>query len=254
MRYGLYDARGYDYPVERRYDRLWRRTVGGKEGFTPPTMQVDPTDGALRTLGLLGVRDLLEPPGLERRAGLRVTYDGEDARIYANPHALPRTWVVAGQRSVPGGDAALAAISDPGFDARRTAVVERPVDGLQEGAAAPAGTSRIAAYDGERVELAARADRRALVVLSDVWYPGWRATVDGREAPIERVDYLLRGVAVDPGAHRIVLEYRPWSWRAGWIVSLATALLLVGLLVAGRPTGAMLWKSARRWPARSSAR
>ena len=156
-----------------------------------------------------------------------MTYDGEDARIYANPHALPRTWVVAGQRRVTGGDAALAAITDPGFDARRTAVVERPVPGLSDGASEPAGTSRIAAYDGERVELSARADRRALVVLSDVWFPGWRATVDGRDAPIERVDYLLRGVAVGPGEHRIVLEYRPWSWRAGWIVSLLTAALLV---------------------------
>ena len=181
-------------------------------------MQVDPTDGALRTLGLLGVSDLLAPPGGPRRAGLRVTYDGEDARIYANPHALPRTWVVGGQQRVAGGDAALAAITAPGFDARRAAVVERPVAGLSDGPSGPAGTSRIAAYEAERVELAARADRRALVVLSDVWFPGWRATVDGRDVPIERVDYLLRGVAVGPGEHRIVLEYRPWSWRAGWIV------------------------------------
>ncbi len=67
MRYGLYDARGYDYPVERRYDRLWRQTVAGQEGLTPPTMQVDPTERGLRALGLLGATDLIEPPHQERR-------------------------------------------------------------------------------------------------------------------------------------------------------------------------------------------
>jgi hypothetical protein len=230
MRYGLYDARGYDYPVERRYDRLWRRTVAGAEGFTPPTMQVDPSDRALRALGLLGVADLIEPPHQMRRAGLRVTYDGDDARIYANPRAMPRTWVVGGQRVVRG-DAAIDAVTAPGFDPARTAIVERPLRGLSG-----SGTSRIVRYEPERVELRATADRRALVVLSDVWFPGWKATVDGRDAPIERVDYLLRGVAVGPGEHRIEMRYQPWSWRAGWIVSLLTAALLA----------AALWKSARR--------
>jgi uncharacterized membrane protein YfhO len=69
---------------------------------------------------------------------------------------------------------------------------------------------------------------------------GWEATVDGRDVPIERVDYLLRGIPVDAGEHRIVLEYRPHSWRVGWILSLVVAL---GLLAA-------VWKSGRRWAAR----
>jgi Bacterial membrane protein YfhO len=145
---------------------------------------------------------------------------------------------------VTGEDAALAAITTPGFDARRAAVVERPVAGLADGPAPPAGSARIAAYEPERVTLTARADRRGLVVLSDVAFPGWQATVDGRAAPIERVDYLLRGIPVGPGTHRIVLQYRPLSWRGGWIVSL---LALLGLAAA-------VWQSARRWPARSSAR
>lgn len=234
MRYGLYDARGYDYPVERRYDTLWRRAIAPPEGdFTVPTMRIRPDDDALRALGLLGVTQIIQPPGEPRVPGWETSYDGPDARLYANPHALPRTWVVGATQLVPDEDAALAAILDPGFDARRTAVVERPIDGL-----AGAGEAEIVRYEPDRVELSARADGRALVVLSDVHMPGWHATVDGREAPVERVDYLLRGVAVEAGEHRIVLEYRPASWRIGWIVSLVAAL-------------GLLWKSGRRW---SSAR
>jgi Bacterial membrane protein YfhO len=236
MRYGLYDARGYDYPVERRYDTLWRRAVAPPEDrFTIPTMRIRPDDQALRALGLLGVTDIIQPPAEPAVPGWEVTYDGPDARLYSNPHALPRTWVVGSQEVVADEDAALDAILDPAFDAGRTAVVERPINGL-----AGEGEAEIVRYEPDRVELAATADDRALVVLSDIHMPGWRATVDGREAPIERVDYLLRGVPVDAGEHRVVFEYRPASWRIGWIVSVLAA---AGLLAA-------VWKSGRRWAAR----
>ena len=237
MRYGLYDARGYDYPVERRYDALWRRAIAPREGqrFTVPTMRVRPDDGALRALGLLAVTDIIQPPAEPAVPGWEVAYEGEDARLYGNPHALPRTWVVGEQRLVADEDAALEAILDPAFDARRTAIVERPVAGL-----AGEGEAEIVRYEADRVELSATADGRALVVLSDVHMPGWKATVDGRETEIERVDYLLRGIPVEAGEHRIVLEYAPASWRIGWIVSLLAAL---GLLAA-------VWKSGRRWAGR----
>jgi hypothetical protein len=243
MRYGLYDARGYDYPIERRYDTLWRRAVAPPAEFTPPTLLVRPDDEALRALGLLGVSDIIQPPEEPRVPGWEISYDGADARLYSNPHALPRAWVVGGQRPVDDEDAALDAILEPGFDARRTAIVERPVDGLSWTPTA-GGEARIVRYEPDRVELSVRADRRALAVLSDVHFPGWHATVDGREAPIERVDYLLRGVAIDRGEHRIVFTYRPASWRIGWLVTVLAAL---GLCAA-------VWKSGRRWPARSIAR
>ena len=64
-------------------------------------------------------------------------------------------------------------------------------------------------------------------MLTDNWYPGWKATVDGERAPVERVDYLIRGVAVPAGAHRVEFRYEPASWRAGWIVSLLALLAIV---------------------------
>ena len=68
-----------------------------------------------------------------------------------------------------------------------------------------------------------------MLVVSDAWAPGWQATVDGRPADVERVDYLFRGVRVARRhATRVEFTYRPLSWRIGWIVSL---LALVG---AGR--------------------
>ena len=71
-------------------------------------------------------------------------------------------------------------------------------------------------------------------MLSDVCYPGWQATVDGRDVPIERVDYLLRGVAVGPGRHTVELAYRPASWRAGRMVSALAALALAAAVALSR--------------------
>jgi hypothetical protein len=238
MRYGLYDARGYDFPIERRYNRLWRRYVTDEEdGFAPPTLLATTTDPALRALGLLGVADIVQPPGEPPLEGLQTTYEGPDARIYANPHAQPRAWVVAGQRAVGGGDAQLDAIADEGFDPRREAIVDAPLDGVPPQPGTPGGSARIISYEPDRVELTASSPGPGIAVLSDVHFPGWKATVDGREVPIERVDYLLRGVPVAAGEHRIVMTYEPWSWRAGWIVSLLAAL---GLLATA------MWKGARR--------
>ncbi len=73
-----------------------------------------------------------------------------------------------------------------------------------------------------------------MLVLTDVYFPGWQAIVDGRSTPVRRVDYLLRGVAVSPGRHTVEFRYRPTSWRVGWMLSGLTLIGLVVLLLLTR--------------------
>jgi hypothetical protein len=241
MRYGLQEAGGYDLPIERRYDTLWRRVmspeVPTQSGFfiALPLSLPRVDERRLHTLGLLGVADLLQPPRDPPLSvpGLRLAYRGPDARVYASDRALPRAWVVGAQEVVHGGDAALQAITRPGFQPLRAAITERRVSGVAEapaaGPPAPAGAARLESIEPDRVRVRVRASRPGLVVLSDTDYPGWQATVDGKTTGVERVDYVLRGVRVAPGSHDVVLRFRPASWTAGWIVSLAALLALAGL-------------------------
>ena len=226
MRYGIYDARGYDYPIEKRFDSLWQRTVSPVTPFAVHTIETPITGSSLRTLSLLGVGQLLqqtEDKPLDR-PGLRLSYRGEDARIYENERALPRAWLVGEQRLVASEEEALEAVSERGFDPRREAIVERELPGLTG-----SGQARIAEYEPERVVVETEADAPSLLVLSDVHYPGWKASVDGRDVDVERVDYLLRGIPVPEGASTVELRYEPLSFRIGWIVSL---LALAGIAVA----------------------
>ena len=197
------------------------------------------TPRALRTLRLLGVTDLMQDSAADplRVAGLRVAYDGPDARVYRISGALPRAFVAPAQGVVGDDRAALRAVTSPGFDATSVVVTEKRVAGLPErspqgagAGAARGGAARIVSYEPERVVVRASSAGPGMLVLGDNHYPGWKATVNGRSADIERVDYLLRGVRVRPGTSTVEFRYQPLSWRIGWILSL---LALIGLVAAG---------------------
>jgi len=238
MRFGLYDARGYDYPAEKRYDKLWRRNVApGVPDFTQPIVLATATPAAIRALSLLSVTDFLQDPEEEplKAPSLELTYDKQDGRVYRNPAALPRVFLVDRQRTVAGEGEALRTVTTPGFDGREVAVTEKAVAGIPQGAGggASAGSAELTRYAAEQVKVKATAERRSLLVLTDVHFPGWKATVDGKEVPIERVDYLLRGVVVPPGTHTVEFSYEPASFRAGWIIAVLGLLALLAAVVVG---------------------
>lgn len=239
MHFGLYDARGYDFPVEKRFDALWRRNVApGVGAFTQPEEFASAAPASLRALDLLSVSDLLIGPLQAikfplRGPGLRVAYRGSDGVVYANDRALPRVFVVDRQQTVRGDQAALATVTAPSFDRRGVAVTESPLPGIRQattGGALAGASARLLTYGPERIVINATAPDRSLLILTDDFYPGWKATVDGHGARIDRVDYLLRGVSIGPGRHTVVLRYQPTSWLIGWVLSLVTALGLLGAL------------------------
>jgi uncharacterized membrane protein YfhO len=84
--------------------------------------------------------------------------------------------------------------------------------------------ARIATYTPNRIVVEADVPKPGLLVLSEVWYPGWRALDNGDEVPIEQVEGVLRGVYLGTGWHRIEFRYGPRTVWAGLAVSGCTAL------------------------------
>jgi hypothetical protein len=145
--------------------------------------------------------------------------------IYNNPAALPRAYWSGRAESVPDGPAALARISAPDFDPYAAVVVEATLPPSQ-GSAAPLVPAAIPEYTPNHVRIDVEAPADGWLVLTDTWYPGWHATVDGRAKPISRANYLFRGVPVPAGKHTVEFVYWPASFFAGLIITSTTAILL----------------------------
>jgi hypothetical protein len=157
-----------------------------------------------------------------------LAYDGDaELNVYRNRRALPRAFLVHQAVKVADAEAAWAAIHAPGFDPTTKVVVE--------------GGRSLAGAEGEGDEvvflsrglndmtLAVHASGPGYLVLSEVYYPGWRAEVNGQPAPVLRANYAFRAVEIpDAGLYRIRLRYAPPSFLAGAALSAMTALCLAG--------------------------
>jgi hypothetical protein len=191
-----------------------------------------PTSSGWRMLDMLAVRWVVVPRAVAWPAAgdrFRRVWGDADATVYENTHALPRAWLVGRRRVVPDVDAALAAVQAPGFDPRGEAVVDRDA-AAPAWDDAPGGEARVTTERDDEVVLEVRSDRGGLLVLGDLYWPAWRAAVDGVPAAIARVDYLFRGVAVGPGPHEVRFVYRATPVWIGAAVGAAT----IGALLLGR--------------------
>ena len=164
----------------------------------------------------------------------RLSYARDGVWIVENLRALPRAWLVREVEAVDG-EEALRRIRGEGageFDPRRTALVEAApaeLPRLSGGAPPQDGAARVAEYEPTRLVVETDAAEPTLLVLSELFYPGWEATVDGESARIRLTDYLLRGVFVPAGRHRVEMRYRATAARDGAFVSAFTLLLIAGL-------------------------
>lgn len=161
-------------------------------------------------------------------------------RFYRLRASLPRARVVGASMAPSHPDDLAASLADPGFDPARAVLLERspgaggpsvPDD------ASPAGApASVVDETPERVRVHCDAPRGGYLVLADAYAPGWRATVDGRSAPILRANGLFRAVAVAPGSHDVIMTYAPAAVRAGILISLlGLALSAVYWVIASRP-------------------
>jgi hypothetical protein len=174
--------------------------------------------------------------------GFTLRHDG-DVKVYELEGALPRAYAVHRLIPVRNESVALAMIRTGNFHPTREALWTGP-DPLPPMAEPSLPDSvRVIRYDFNDAEFLVSTAAPGLFVLADQYDPDWRATVDGAPATIHQVDYLIRGVLIGPGVHRIRFRYEPRALQAGIrisIVSLALTLLLsgAGLIRRRRPAAA----------------
>jgi hypothetical protein len=148
--------------------------------------------------------------------------------VYENRNVVPRAFRVGRVEPTGSLDAALTRLGD-GFDFRTAALVPTSEVAALTAAlagATNAGETQIRGDAPNGVTIDTTGATAALLVLADLAYPGWQATVDDRTARIVTTDGLLRGVLVPAGAHVVAFRYRPPALLVGAALSVLGALLL----------------------------
>jgi hypothetical protein len=81
------------------------------------------------------------------------------------------------------------------------------------------GAIEFVKYESNEIVLAVEMPAAGWLVLSEVYYPGWQATVDGKRAEVLRADYTFRAVTLPPGTHVVEMTFAPQTWRIGVVMS-----------------------------------
>lgn len=164
-------------------------------------------------------------------------YTKDEVLVTRNHRALPRAWLATEAEALDGTEIwrTIRGIPDPRtntikeFNPRRTALMElepSKLPKLEGGELPPESYARISHYEPNRVTIETNADRQTVLVVSEIHYPGWVATLDGAKTPIHQTNFLLRGVVVPAGKHVVEMSYRAPQARNGAIISLLTIGLI----------------------------
>lgn len=219
----------YDPLTVDLYRDLWNRIEGDRA--LPPDLE-----RILPLANLLGARYLIGD-NTENALSLPVLYRGGPI-IYHNKAALPEAFLVGRARIVEDEATRLELLSDPGFDPRCEVLLSRPPvsgssppDTGNEGVCTPVVAATVLRPGPDRVIIQIASDRAGHLVLTDTYYPGWQATVDGEPAEILPADHAFRAVWVGAGEHTVVFRYTPLSFRVGAWVTLAAGVVMAGLFL-----------------------
>ncbi len=166
---------------------------------------------------------------------------GDGLTLAKNDTYLPRAFFLYEIYVAHSEDEMLAYLKSPAFNHRSTAVLEKdPGVVFQHDTTAPQWKAHIRDYKNNSIALDVETDRDGVLVLSEMYYPGWKAYVDGAETAVFSVDYNLRGMIVPRGSHHVEVRFKPEFLALGGMISVGT------LLVCGIGLAASTMKSRKQ--------
>lgn len=179
---------------------------------------------------LIDTHTIFEPSVLDMLNAKYVIFNG---RLETNPRACGPAWLVDSVRYVDGARAEIIGLK--GLDSRHVAVADsRFVSTLGQAVATTVGdTVVLARHTPNTLEYKVTSARGGIMVCSEVWFPwGWRATIDGKEAQIGRVDYVLRAIRVPAGTHNVEMTFDPQSMHTTATVAYISIILIYLLVLS----------------------
>lgn len=241
---------GYDPLYIKRYGQLvysaekneYTSSVPRSDALLASSMPFDDSYAKQVLMNLTGVKYVLDkddsaPKNWEARPDrfspnrFQLIWQYYKWKVYENTQALPRAAVFYNTRQASDETTLIRTLFDKDFPYKNTLLVEGTHKTLSASLSATPAT--ITTYRADIVTLALHAKKAGVLFLSDAYYPGWRAFVDGTSVPILRSDFAFRGIEVPPGKHTVTFVYQPLSFLIGSILSgVSIVLLLISLALS----------------------
>ncbi len=223
------------------YARLWQLTntryvLGASSEADYLNQRLDPVQKRFRVQAEfdLVAKASAPPSGPSKAEEITATLKpGGPCAVIEFVGALPRAALYSNWQLNTNDPATLNQLADPTFDPAQVVLVAEglPASSSSTGPNA-AGTVTIQSYHPKRVELKAEVTKPAVLLLNDRYDPDWKVLVDGKSESLLRCNYLMRGVALQPGTHAVEFRYQPRITALYLsIATLATALGLCGILI-----------------------
>jgi len=178
---------------------------------------------------LLNVRYVMTHESSAPLDGYELRSSSEGVSLYENKDAMPRAFFAKSVTAVNTAAEPLALMRDPNFDPQKQTVVEAP--GTQQREFAGGGSAAIIEDKRNRVVIETGNDREGILVLSDNFYPGWRAAIDGAPTSILKANHTMRAVNVPAGRHVVSFAFMPATFFDSMYASLAGAVLVLAILI-----------------------
>lgn len=236
----VYATEGYDSLYILRYGELLASAKDGslssevtRSDATLPTERGVNKDRLMDLLGVRYVLNKIDTPVSNWQPDnfhfpedkYQLIWQSGKWQAYQRVNYFPRAFLAGNYKMEKSSQAIIASTYDPTNNIRDTAILESDPQVHPEGG----GIANVAitGYSANKIEIRSFSEVPKILVISDVYFPGWKATVDGRDTVVLRADYALRAISLNKGEHKIELVYDPDSFRWGIAISLVSLLGLV---------------------------
>lgn len=213
IQFHLQDIQGYNPVQIEAYAQFMNEINGFEQSYHGANVLASGLDSPL--LNQLNVRYMvlpaIIPPGRPDLVHLvqryPTVYADDKTRILENPDALPRAWIVHDADRAEENEDIFAKFALKLADPSRTVLVTSEPPDLHVPEDTSAESVEITSYQPDEIHLRVTATATGMVVLSEIWDPGWEAMIDGQDTQIYKANGVFRGVLITPGTHEIVLTY-----------------------------------------------
>lgn len=239
---------GYDPLYIQRYGELMFAGADGyfKPAFMradaafPDSQSVNDIQQKQTLLNLLGVRYAmyrLDKPSRELQPitsrfsedRFKLIWQSYSWQVYENKKSLPRALTFYNYTVEKQDEKILSKLLLKDFPYQDEVILEEKLSAVKNTPDLPASPAKITTYSPNKVIVKAKAEADGLLFLSDNFYPGWEAFVDGKPTKIYRADYTFRAVPIKKGAHEIRFEYKPKIFIAGAVISALSLFTIVSM-------------------------